>query len=127
MRTNNLAENVLVQIINIKQQSEEVHEESKSNELNAVVVGDAVVESFRIVLDHISIYLSTCGGKTRVFGYERKPCYFLTNIGEELKNKFPATRADVITATGASCTQYLGDQLIDTSHLPDLTTKGFDR
>lgn len=127
MRTNNLAEKVLVQMIDTEQQSEEVHEESRSSELDAVAVGDAVAESFGVVLDRISICLSTCGGKAGVFGYESEPYDLSIGIGEELKNKIAATEADVVTATGVSCTQCLGDQLKDTNQLPNLIAKGFDR
>ncbi|MHB9287130.1 FAD-binding and (Fe-S)-binding domain-containing protein [Halobacteriales archaeon Cl-PHB] len=63
---------------------------------------------------------STCCGMAGSFGYETEHYDLSMAIGDDLEAKLAAVDADRVAATGASCSQQLGDRDIETDHPMEL-------
>ena len=59
---------------------------------------------------------ATCCGMAGAFGYETEHYDLSTDLGTDLRAKVDATGADVVSTTGASCRQQLGDLDVESVH-----------
>lgn len=109
-----------------EQQSEEVHNENESWELDAEPVGDVAAVPFGVVLGCISSRVTSRGEMAGMVGYEDAPSDFSIEVGDEFRNNIVAPGADEVAVT-ESCTQRIGDRLKDRNQLPNLIAKGVDR
>lgn len=63
---------------------------------------------------------ATCCGMAGAFGYETEHYDLSTTLGAELESKLDAAEADLVAASGASCSQQLADRDVETHHPMEL-------
>ncbi|QZP39568.1 FAD-binding and (Fe-S)-binding domain-containing protein [Halobaculum magnesiiphilum] len=63
---------------------------------------------------------ATCCGMAGAFGYETEHYDLSTTLGAELEAKLDTTDADLVAASGASCSQQLADRDVETHHPMEL-------
>ncbi|MFC7228615.1 FAD-binding protein [Salinirubellus salinus] len=63
---------------------------------------------------------ATCCGMAGAFGYETEHYDLSTTLGAELEQQLDATEADLVAASGASCSQQLADRDVETHHPMEL-------